>query len=164
MTPEFKARLFAIAKHKDQKYGEHPYIYHLDMVAGILPMPGNYVVLAYLHDILEDTDTTFEELAQEFGEEIAIKVQLLTDPDAPTRKERKELLHTVLGALGDDHLDVLMVKIADRLVNVQESIFNNSSLLKRYIAEHSAFVAAVYRKPIERDLNFMLLKTVMDCI
>jgi len=60
------AREFAIQKHGDQKYGDQPYVVHLDHVHEVLSRyyPGimqAYRDAAYLHDVLEDTETTVEE-------------------------------------------------------------------------------------------------------
>ena len=57
LSPEsLKARELAMRSHGDQKYGEHPYIVHLDAVADICyPYGQNAVIIAFLHDTLEDT-------------------------------------------------------------------------------------------------------------
>ncbi|HKL47810.1 MAG TPA: HD domain-containing protein, partial [Candidatus Izemoplasmatales bacterium] len=73
---------YANIKHKDQKRksGE-PYIIHPRDVAITLAeyeVDPNTIVAGLLHDILEDTDTTYEEIRLEFGEEIADIVEGLT--------------------------------------------------------------------------------------
>ena len=77
-----KASLFAMTKHKGQKDDDgRPYYYHLSQVAGIikdLTSNPNLVASAYLHDTVEDTDTTYEELIKEFGKEIADWVMEVT--------------------------------------------------------------------------------------
>jgi (p)ppGpp synthase/HD superfamily hydrolase len=65
-----KARTWAISQHGNQKYGEHPYSVHLDAVANIAKPFGELAeVVAYLHDVVEDTDVTIEQVSAEFGEQ-----------------------------------------------------------------------------------------------
>ena len=86
-----KAREFAIAKHGDQKYGSRPYSYHLDQVVSLLEPYGELAqVIGYLHDVVEDTGTSTEEVEREFGSTVAACVAVLTDEPGTTRKERKE--------------------------------------------------------------------------
>ena len=69
-----QAREFAIERHGDQKYKDHPYIYHLDGVRSLVEeFDGGFLAqaVALLHDVLEDTDTTYEDLIHEFNREIA---------------------------------------------------------------------------------------------
>lgn len=77
-----KASLFSMTKHKGQKDDDGlPYVYHLSQVAGIikeLTFNPRLVASAYLHDTIEDTDTTYEELIKEFGKDIADWVMEVT--------------------------------------------------------------------------------------
>ena len=78
-------REFALAKHGEQtrKHSGQPYIEHLDNVASILTEHGHddpqIIAAALLHDTVEKTDTTIEELIEHFGEPIAQLVFWLTD-------------------------------------------------------------------------------------
>jgi (p)ppGpp synthase/HD superfamily hydrolase len=57
------ARKFAIERHGNQKYGEHPYSTLLDEVAAIASKYGEKAaVIAHLHDVVEDTNTKAEEM------------------------------------------------------------------------------------------------------
>jgi (p)ppGpp synthase/HD superfamily hydrolase len=88
------AREFAVEKHGNQKrkYDGAAYIVHLESVAGILVEHGykESVVLAaaLLHDTVEDTDATIQELLERFGEEIAQLVYWLTDAEVGSRRTR----------------------------------------------------------------------------
>ncbi|MCI5166209.1 MAG: bifunctional (p)ppGpp synthetase/guanosine-3',5'-bis(diphosphate) 3'-pyrophosphohydrolase, partial [Candidatus Electrothrix sp. GM3_4] len=67
-----KARRFALKHHGEQKYGEHPYVVHLDAVAELVQQYGELaVVIAYLHDVVEDTNITLPDIEKEFGKLIA---------------------------------------------------------------------------------------------
>src|SRR5262245_11748478 len=76
-----------------RRYSGEAYMVHLEAVAGILRKHGvdAPVVLAaaYLHDTVEDTATTIEEIYDSFGEEIAELVYWLTDAETGRRKVRK---------------------------------------------------------------------------
>ena len=85
-------REFALAKHGEQtrKHSGQPYIEHLDNVAGILTEHGHddpqILAAALLHDTIEKTDTTIEELIEHFGEAITQLVFWLTDNNKGSRK------------------------------------------------------------------------------
>jgi len=141
------AREFAIKAHGKQMYGEKPYIAHLDAVAEILKRYGdNAITIGYLHDVLEDTETTKEDIAQEFGIFIAECVALITDEHGENRKERKAKTYKKLATIGAEYSIALVVKTADRLANVSSCYAEkNWSLLKMYQKESVEFKLAVYR-------------------
>lgn len=144
------ARDFALQAHGDQKYGDFPYSYHLDAVAALVPE--EYKTLAYLHDVLEDTSVTEDEILKHFGPDTLRGVRALTDPKGPNRKERKRLLHERLAGLGPEDCGVLIVKTADRLANLRESKRNNPTLLAMYRKEHLAFAQAVRRPGVTPEM------------
>ena len=90
---------FAARKHRDQRRKDEeasPYINHPISVSLLLADVGNVIdpeVLsaAILHDTLEDTDTTPEELKAEFGTRICRLVQEVTDDKKLPKTKRKEL-------------------------------------------------------------------------
>ena len=112
-------------KHQRRKTGE-PFIYHpiavAKVVANEIGLGPNAISAALLHDVVEDTDYTFADLEQIFGETITKIVNGLTkisrlqkDQDVSIQAEnfRKMLL-----TLNDD-VRVILIKIADRLHNMQ---------------------------------------------
>lgn len=94
-----KAASFAAEKHTAQRRkctGDVPYINHPLAVADLIANVGqedNPILLAaaVLHDTLEDTKTTPEELQQEFGNQIMLLVQEVSDNKALSKVERKKL-------------------------------------------------------------------------
>ena len=80
-----------------RKYDKKPYFTHLDRVAHTLMGYGYssaMIAAAYLHDTVEDTETTIEDIRREFGTEIADLVEGLTDiskPEDGNRAKRKEI-------------------------------------------------------------------------
>jgi GTP pyrophosphokinase len=76
-----KAINFATEKHNGQfREDGKPYISHPLAVAESVTSPKARII-AVLHDVFEDTDTTYEELLNTFGDEIALSVFLLSRPD-----------------------------------------------------------------------------------
>ena len=149
-----EARAFAVKAHGEQLYGQHPYVVHLDDVHDILhehgqpPLPTTRLVIAYLHDVVEDTSITLSEIKTRFGDVVAGCVDLLTDGPGDSRKERKAATYTRLEAVPSDgplH-HALVVKAADRLANVRRSVDeSNQRLFVMYQSEHTDFRAAAFR-------------------
>lgn len=141
------ARQWAIEAHGDQRYGDHPYVYHLDaVVAHLEPYGPQAQIAGYLHDVIEDTDRTQAEVEASFGATVGRAVALLTDAEGPNRKTRKALTYARMGALGPEDGLALIVKTADRLANlIQCTTTKNKGLTRMYRKEHPAFRAAVYR-------------------
>lgn len=139
MTKPELARKYAIKWHGDQKYGDEPYIVHLDEVAKIVyPHGDECVMVAYLHDVIEDTSITIAELDTYFGSGIACMVQIVSDEPGWTRAFRKDRINMKLAATS--RTSALIVKAADRLANVRRG-----GKLNMYRKEHDAFKKAAYR-------------------
>lgn len=158
-----ETRLYAFEAHKTQLYGNRPYIFHLDDVANIVKSYGFIAqIIAYLHDIIEDTNITQYNLDEEFGYIIGNNVEFITDLSGSNRRERKEKTYKRMKENRNPMLrTALIVKTADRLSNVQNSIdFDNFSLLQMYKKEHEAFKNAVYRYNLCNDLWIKLNQAV----
>jgi len=74
---------YVMKAHGDQQYSDMPYIVHLAMVAGFF-YDRERQAIALLHDILEDTDVTKDELQKLFGKKIADIVSILTHEEGET--------------------------------------------------------------------------------
>lgn len=153
------ARDLAKHFHGTQQYGDKPYVHHLAMVAdyceGYVKQYGDdIIVVAYLHDILEDTPCCTETLANIFGPNVATAVSNLTDISAPNRKERKRLTNEKLKNLLRDKVNdmSLIVKASDRLANVKCSIDGRSTHVQMYAREQEDFYAAVCRPGLNEPL------------
>lgn len=142
-----KPRDFAIQAHGDQMYGERPYSYHLDAVAVIAGQYGETAkTVAYLHDTVEDTSVTLDEVRAKFGDLVADCLGLLTDEPGANRKERKAKTYAKLAQVHGELELALIVKVADRLANVRACIEDgNQRLLEVYRSEHPTFRQAAYR-------------------
>jgi len=91
-----QAAKFAADKHKGQtrKDGKTPYITHPVRVASILGREGGetdpvVMLAALLHDTIEDTDTSYSELAENFGEDVAALVVEVSDDMSRSKMERR---------------------------------------------------------------------------
>ncbi len=121
-----RAYVFSVQKHGSQKRASgDPYFSHPIEVAGLmtdLRLGQETIVTALLHDTVEDTLTTVEEIEDLFGKEIAQMVDGVTKLsriEAQTDDERAaENLRKFLLAMSND-LRVLLVKLADRLHNMR---------------------------------------------
>jgi (p)ppGpp synthase/HD superfamily hydrolase len=135
-----RAREFAIRAHADQMYSELPYSYHLDMVAAVARSVGAsdaVVAAAYLHDTVEDTATTIDEIRAEFGDRIAALVEAVTDPPGMTRKEAKAI---VLPRVRREGLNAILLKLCDTYANVLSGCAFNKrdTYLKMYAKGYPA--------------------------
>lgn len=115
---------FAAAKHTDHRRkgvrGE-PYVNHLIEVARLVTEATGgddpaAVVAAVLHDTLEDTDATREELEEHFGAEIASIVAEVTDDKRLTKEERKQ---RQVDSAPDASYRAKLVKLADKTSNLR---------------------------------------------
>ena len=121
-----RAYVYAMKKHGQQKRASgDPYISHPLEVAAILTdmhVDERTIVVALLHDTIEDTDATREEIEEMFGEDVGRLVEGLTKLKkldlASKRAQQAENLRKLLIAISED-VRVLMVKLADRLHNMR---------------------------------------------
>lgn len=149
-----KARLFALNAHADQKYGDKPYIFHLEAVVAYLQPYGEQAkVIGYLHDVVEDTPVSVADIENTFGLFVAECVSILTDEPGKNRKERKQKTYAKMAQVNGKTVLALVVKAADRLANLDECVANqNASKLTMYKNEHPVFQQSVYREGLCEDL------------
>jgi guanosine-3',5'-bis(diphosphate) 3'-pyrophosphohydrolase len=139
---EDQAREFAQKAHGDQKYGGQPYVVHLAAVRTVLAefgFEGDYLVAAWLHDVLEDTKTSYTELVRAFGLDVAALVLAVTGV-GENRKERNGSIKLKLQRLRR----AIPLKLADRVANGRSCLKNNPNLLAMYQGEYPEFRAALY--------------------
>lgn len=161
-----KASDYALAHHEGQfrKSGE-PYYTHLVNVAYILAslhVGPSTIAAGFLHDVIEDTDVTKEELEKEFNSEIAelvesvtkigaLKLQQKDDPEYQAKNHRKLFI-----AMAKD-IRVILIKLADRLHNMRTLEFQSEESQKR-IAQETLDVYA----PIAHRLGISAIKNELE--
>lgn len=163
-----------------QKYDGKPYTAHLAEVESVLIRFGynsessitaqNLLVAAWLHDILEDTTVTYEELMSGMGKEVADLVYAVTNESGANRKERH--LKTYPKIIS--HPYAIILKLADRIANTEASVnlSKNGSFhfLKMYKKEYPGFRNALYVSGVQEsmwqhlDLLLLVQKNVSDVI
>ncbi len=138
LDPDRVAREYAMRQHEGQLYGEAPYTVHLEAVREVLRWAGvedgqPLAIAAWLHDAVEDTNATREEVAAQFGDDVASLVWAVTGVGA-NRKERNENAYAKIRVCPD----AATLKLADRIANVEASA-NVPDKLAMYRKEWPAF-------------------------
>lgn len=159
-----KAFDLAVDAHKDQrrKTGE-PYIYHPIAVAKIVAdeigLGATSISAALMHDVVEDTDYTLEDIEKLFGKKIAkiidglTKISVLNKQDVSIQSENyKKLLLTL-----SEDVRVILIKIADRLHNMRtlESMREDKQLK---IASETIFIYA----PLAHRMGLYNIKSELE--
>lgn len=122
-----KALDFAASKHRNQRRKDReasPYINHPIAVANLLWNVAGVtdtivIVGAILHDTVEDTQTSFQELEQEFGQEVQYLVREVTDDKSLPQHKRKQLQIEHAAFLSER---AKLVKLADKISNLRDMI------------------------------------------
>ncbi|MBT8488635.1 MAG: bifunctional (p)ppGpp synthetase/guanosine-3',5'-bis(diphosphate) 3'-pyrophosphohydrolase [Gemmatimonadetes bacterium] len=124
MGDVIRAAAFAADKHRDQRRKDHaasPYINHPLAVASELTRHGIVdpitIQAALLHDTVEDTETSPEELVEQFGERVASVVMEVTDDKSLPKAERKRLQILHAPEISDR---AKLVKLGDKICNARD--------------------------------------------
>ena len=175
MSPHQRAIQLAFAAHQGQMYGSHPYTYHLEQVVTNvkkwqycieLQEYGNSydcLVAAWLHDVVEDTSVTIEEVTEEFGKDVGDIVDRVTNIeyfDGRKLRNRREKHAKSYPRIAESH-SAIFVKLCDRIANVQacDNPQDNKNLCEMYRKEHESFEA--FLKPHSPD-SFAPMWSALD--
>lgn len=179
MDMKEKAKLFAIKAHKGQirkSDKEKPMIIHPINVANILSEYGyddNVVAAAYLHDVIEDTKYTKEDLLKEFNEDIVSLVLGATEEDKSLSWEERKTI--TIDKVKDLDLRHKVVVCADKISNLEDMriIFEvngkrDFSAFKRGFDKQKWYYTEVYNSLIYNEdkdyVMFSRLKLLIDDI
>lgn len=142
----------AITAHGSQKYGHLPYWRHLQSVEEILADYGftsqAYQAAAWLHDVVEDTSVTIDDIYEHFGDEVSKLVWAVTGVGHNRKTKQasilKKLHHTKAAC---------PLKLADRISNLEFAIENGNpdGLFAMYYKENDAFEKTV-RKHVPEEM------------
>ncbi len=134
-----------------------PYIVHPMEVWQILRnnnCSAKVQIAGLLHDTLEDTDTTPEEIKEKFGLEVLALVKSESEDKTKTWKERKQ--HTI-DALAKDSIETMQVCCADKLSNCKAQLYDfkqiGDALFERFNKESTPELQAWYYKSIVKALS-----------
>lgn len=144
---------FVKEKHKGQKrkqgteYYTHPF-----RVSELLKLKGfdeRYQICGLFHDLLEDTNTTYEELVNISSKEIADATKLVT-------KEKGYNMEDYISRIKNNDI-AHMVKLADRIHNLDEAIYADIAFQNKYIKETEDYYVSLAKDTVfEKDLNDVL--------
>ena len=142
-------------KHGNQKRKQGtPYYTHPMAVSKMLADKGfgeNYVVAGLFHDLLEDTDSTYDEIVSYSNPEVALAVKLVT-------KEKGYDMDEYMARIKNNDV-ARMVKIADRVHNLWEAIYGSLAFKKKYVKETEAYFIDLAKDTVfETELNEVLEK------
>ena len=157
------AFLFARAAHQNQKRktGE-PYILHPIAVARILAVEleigVNPIIAAFLHDVVEDTDYTIEDIRENFGSDVAFLVAAVTKQKKDTYETSKQV-DNFKQMLDSVHYDIraLLLKLADRLHNMRTLSSMRPDKQMKIAGETDYFYA-----PLANRLGLHKIKTELE--
>lgn len=158
-----KAFYFAADAHKDQRRrtGE-PYIYHPIEVATIaaqdIGLGRTSIICALLHDVVEDTNYTPDDIAQMFGEKVARVVEGLTklmQTDDTESIQAENFKHTISSLSYD--IRVVLIKLADRLHNMR-TLDSMPPHKQIKIASETAYLYA----PLAHRLGLFAIKSELE--
>ncbi|MCF0159230.1 MAG: bifunctional (p)ppGpp synthetase/guanosine-3',5'-bis(diphosphate) 3'-pyrophosphohydrolase, partial [Bacteroidaceae bacterium] len=158
-----KAYEFAREAHKDQRRKSgHPYIIHPIAVALIaaeeLKLDVHSVMTAFLHDVVEDTPHTTEEIEELFGVDVAFLVNVVTKKKKSTFTASKQV-DNFKQLLDSMHYDIraLLVKLADRLHNMRTLASMRPDKQMKIAGETDYFYA-----PLANRLGLFDVKTDLE--
>jgi len=169
-----KAYVFSMKAHGSQRRASgDPYFSHPLEVAGILTkmrLDHYTIITALLHDTVEDTNVTVEEIGRMFGKEIASLVDGVTklsriDLVSDSRKQAENFRKLVI-AMSDD-IRVLLVKLADRLHNMRTLHFISDKDKRRRIAFetmdiYSPLAERIGIHELKDELEFLAFKELNE--
>ncbi len=160
-----RAYVFAMKKHGAQlRASGDPYYSHPVEVAGILTkfkLDSASIIAGLLHDTVEDTDTTVEEIKGLFGEQVAQLVDGLTKlamiEQKSADKKQAENFRKLLLAMSED-IRVLLIKLADRLHNMRTLHFLKKPEKRMRIAKETLDIYA----PLAERIGMQEVKSELE--
>ncbi len=168
MTRIESAELFAKDKHKGQKRsnGTTAYSAHLEAVVSRLKSIGitdeDILCAGWLHDALEDTNTTFDELSERFGQKTALLVLSVTKDESLPNKE-KELQYTKL--LRTAPIEAKLVKLCDISANLKDMDNSMSKTKKKKTVNKKIHYLRIIKNDLaQHTTEYPKIKLLVDGI
>lgn len=133
------AQEFAMSQHR--QFGKPYDLTHIPQVVSLVSAKTNdpdVIAAAWLHDVVEDTGVSIDQIRQMYGDRVAQIVWAVTDEQGANRIERKEKTLPKIA----QNADAALIKLADRVANVTASQ-GDERRLAMYRKEQPAFQAAL---------------------
>jgi (p)ppGpp synthase/HD superfamily hydrolase len=149
-------KAFEVAEkaHHGQLYGGARYMEHISssyLVGKNVNLPEEVLIAVILHDVIEDSDMTYNDIKSEFGENVAEIVYAVTDELGKNRKERKEKTLPKIVA----NPEAIMVKLCDRISHYLYTIQlfeqygeidkDRLRMLRMYVKEYDSFITPLLK-------------------
>jgi (p)ppGpp synthase/HD superfamily hydrolase len=146
-----RAMQMASYAHRNQKYGERPYVTHLaDVVARVktITQDPEIIAAAWLHDIIEDTQITYGDVEREFSKNVADMVWAVTGVGHDRAAKMANAIEKIAQTPGSE-----LVKSADRLSNAAASKAEKKmKLYQRYKDEHTNLSPVLGNNALAKEL------------
>lgn len=154
---------YATKKHTEvnHRYGENPYSYHLKMVCDVAEMfiylippteRENVYCGCWVHDIIEDTRETYNDVKNETNETIAELAYALTNEKGKNRSERaSDKYYSDMRKTEN----AVFIKFCDRIANITHSKNQGSSMFKKYKKENKNFIEKLYDPQLEDMMKYI---------
>jgi (p)ppGpp synthase/HD superfamily hydrolase len=134
---------FAAWRHALNVYDNEPYYVHFEDLEQVLKDHGEddeeSVIMAYLHDAIEDGGVSYNDLKKRFGKDVAEVVYLCSDNKGRNRDARKNQAFYDELKSSEYRLQAIKIKVADRIANARRSVKNKHSMGDRYKKEYTHF-------------------------
>ena len=165
-----EAYAFASERHKNQKRIDgSPYITHPEKVAQLVakyfpnhPRINEFKTASYLHDVIEDTHTTIEEIEEHFGKFVAHLVAGVTNDEEMKKKMGKTdyLCYKILN-MDEDELNI---KLCDRLANILDLNSAPSDFKDKYATETLLIMNYLMSNRVIDSIKREIIKEINDQI
>jgi len=169
MTKLEKAELFAKEKHSKmtRKNGTTPYSFHLESVVNRLKSMGivneDVLCAAWLHDTIEDAYTSFDDIFDQFGREVAILVSSLSKDTKLPKKERESQYVKQLKNASFEAKLIKLCDIAANLSDLKNSDLSKTKLLKT-VKTKLHYLNIIKNEIIENKASVPRIQSIIDGI
>lgn len=163
------AKEFAKEKHKNQKRRDNitPYYDHLEGVVNRLKNIGisnkDVLCAAWLHDIIESTDVTFDQINEIFGRNVAVLVLSLTKEQNISRKDRES---QYINQLNSAPFQAKIIKLCDISSNLKDLV--NASLSKtqknKQCKKMFHYLRVIKKDIVEKKSEYPKIQEIIDGI
>ena len=167
MTKLESSELYAKDKHKGQtRKNGTPYSRHLQDVVNRLKSMGvndeDVLCAGWLHDTIEDTNTTFDEISERFGQRVALLVLSLSKDESLSKKE-KEVQYTNL--LKTASFEAKLIKLCDISSNLKDMDDSMSNTKKKKTVNQKLYYLRIIKKGLAEHISeYPKMESLIDSI